>query len=81
MSHDGKAQTHVPAVFGMNFQAVSVGEKLCREYPRSRRPAAMPDALGTPSSALLGEIEFVDAMIGRDGPAELKAKDKLHGPR
>lgn len=28
LSHDGKQKTQVPAIFGMNFQAVSVGQKL-----------------------------------------------------
>jgi Type I phosphodiesterase / nucleotide pyrophosphatase len=31
-NHDGTAPTHVPAIFGMNFQAVSIGQKLIYQY-------------------------------------------------
>jgi arylsulfatase A-like enzyme len=57
-------------VFGMNFQAVSVGEKLVEKSISTTGGYA--DAAGTPSAALLNEIEFVDASIGRM-VAELKA--------
>ena len=30
-THDGKTRVGVPAVFGMNFQAVSVGQKLAKD--------------------------------------------------
>lgn len=61
MSHNGKKRTKVPTVFGMNFQAVSVGQKLIEANVGS---GGYSDAMGTPSSLLLGEIEFVDAAIG-----------------
>jgi arylsulfatase A-like enzyme len=60
----------VPAIFGMNFQAVSVGQKLIETtltptvtggYDTSTASNAV---YGTPTAALLSEIEFVDAAIG-----------------
>jgi hypothetical protein len=61
-SHNGKAATHFPNLFGMNFQAVSVGQKLIEKGVGS---GGYLDAAGTPSELLLGEIEFVDASIGK----------------
>jgi hypothetical protein len=59
-THDGKpAQT--PAVFGMNFQAVSVGQKLIEKGVGT---GGYVDASGTPTSFLLSEIEFVDDAVG-----------------
>lgn len=55
--HDRKALAPVPAIFGMNFQAVSVGEKL--------KGNGYTDVLGTPSAGLLSELKFVDDQIGR----------------
>ncbi len=60
--HDGSRSAPVPVVFGMNFQAVSVGQKLVEGG--SERGGYL-DAAGTPSPALAGEIAFVDASIGR----------------
>ncbi|HLY58574.1 MAG TPA: alkaline phosphatase family protein [Stellaceae bacterium] len=74
-SHDGATTTHVPAVFGMNFQAVSVGQKLVESSLATPVTGGYADALGTPSPALLGQIEFVDAMIGAM-VAELNARHK-----
>jgi len=51
----------VPAIFGMNFQAVSVGQKLIEANVGT---GGYKDAKGVPRSALLGEIEYVDASIG-----------------
>jgi hypothetical protein len=56
-THDHKTYSEVPALFGMNFQAVSVGEKL--------KGAGYTDVLGTPSEGLLGELQFVDEQVGR----------------
>jgi len=53
---------HTPNIFGMNFQAVSVGQKLI-EASNSTTGGYL-DAAGTPSAALLGEVQFVDASIG-----------------
>ena len=60
-SHDGK-HSKVPAIFGMNFQAVSVGQKL-NEKSNSTVGGYL-DAAGTPSAALLSEFQFVDDSIG-----------------
>ena len=50
----------VPNIFGMNFQAVSVGQKLIENGVKG----GYLDAAGTPSANLKTEIEFVDANIG-----------------
>ena len=69
-NHDGTARTKVPAIFGMNFQAVSVGQKLIEKtlsptvtggYDTS---VAANAVYGTPTPSLLEEIKFVDAAIG-----------------
>ena len=66
----GTSPGPVPVIFGMNFQAVSVGQKLVS-------PAALPparddtnsggytDAQGTPRPKMMKEIVFVDAAIGQ----------------
>ncbi len=56
-THDGSKHVGVPNLFGMNFQAVSVGEKLAG--------SGYTDVLGTPSQGLLGELDFVDQSLGR----------------
>jgi hypothetical protein len=61
--HDGSAPAPVPAVFGMNFQAVSVGQKLVEKSINVT--GGYTDAFGTPSPALLAEIAFVDGSIGK----------------
>ncbi len=63
LSHDGTAARRVPNVFGMNFQAVSVGQKLVEKSINVT--GGYLDAAGTPSTALVGEIQFVDAAIGK----------------
>lgn len=63
---DGGAGTGVvPAIFGMNFQGVSVAQKL--------PVGGYNDAAGTPSAQLQGAIAHTDASIGKM-VAELKAK-------
>ncbi len=47
----------VPAIFGMNFQAVSVGQKL--------KENGYTDANGTPSTGLLDAMTHTDASIGK----------------
>jgi hypothetical protein len=69
-THDGQP-AKVPSVFGANFQAVSVGQKL-NEKSLSQTGGYL-DALGTPSAGLLGEIQFVDNSIGKM-VAELKKR-------
>jgi len=51
----------VPNIFGMNFQAVSVGQKLIEQS--NGVTGGYLDAAGTPSAALLNEFQFVDASI------------------
>jgi len=59
--HLGMRTTQVPTVFGMNFQAVSVGQKLIEKS--NGVTGGYMDAAGTPSAALLDEFQFVDASI------------------
>lgn len=60
-NHLGTAKTKTPTVYGMNFQAVSVGQKLIEGSTRG----GYKDATGTPSDSLLSEIEFVDDAVGQ----------------
>ncbi|HEX4387804.1 MAG TPA: alkaline phosphatase family protein [Steroidobacteraceae bacterium] len=61
-THNRSARARVPMLFGMNFQAVSVGQKLIEPAVGS---GGYLDAQGTPSPLLLSEIQFVDNAIGR----------------
>ena len=56
-NHDRSQQVGVPTLFGTNFQAVSVGEKL--------KVAGYMDVLGTPSQGLSSELDFVDQSLGQ----------------
>jgi hypothetical protein len=60
-NHLGYKDAQVPTIFGMNFQAASVGQKLV-ESSNSTNGGYL-DAAGTPGAALLGEFQFVDASI------------------
>lgn len=62
--HNGSGSAPVPEIFGMNFQAVSVGEKLIEKTLTPTVTGGYLDGQGTPTTALLGEIEFVDFSIG-----------------
>ena len=77
MNHDGTASAPVPAIFGMNFQAVSIGEKLIYQHgtvaPPYSQAGGYLDNIGTPSASLKLEIEFADFWIG-NMITELKAK-------
>ena len=67
-THLGTSKAPVPVIFGMNFQAVSVGQKLIAPKSATRTDAntgGYEDAQGTPRPLMLGEIEFVDAAIGQ----------------
>ena len=71
------AHAPVPAIFGMNFQAVSVGQKLAKAGNADTDKTltgGYTDANATPGNALTLEFEFVDAAIGRF-ERELEAKD------
>src|SRR5215467_16387269 len=63
-THLGDANAPVPVIFGMNFQAVSVGQKLIQKINDVKIKGGYTDGAGTPTAKLLGEIEFVDASIG-----------------
>jgi predicted AlkP superfamily pyrophosphatase or phosphodiesterase len=62
---DGSKTAPVPTILGMNFQEVSVGQKLPM--------GGYEDASGTPSALLEGAIAHVDGSLGRFVSA-LKAK-------
>src|SRR5215510_13967588 len=65
-THDGTHSAPVPTLFGMNFQAVSVGQKLIEKINATTKVfGGYTDAAGTPSAPLKDEIIFVDASIGR----------------
>jgi hypothetical protein len=71
LTHDGKTQVGVPAVFGMNFQAVSVGEKLekdnkdlsCKADTNpsiNGQPGGYLDGAGTPTAVLSYGLQQTD---------------------
>jgi Type I phosphodiesterase / nucleotide pyrophosphatase len=60
-THLGGRTAPVPNIFGMNFQAVSVGPKLLQGSIKG----SYLDAAGTPTPAMLGEIRYVDAAINQ----------------
>jgi hypothetical protein len=60
-THLGTDSAVVPNIFGMNFQAVSIGQKLIENGVKG----GYTDAAGTPTSSMLGEIKFVDGAIGQ----------------
>ena len=67
-THLGTTKAPVPVIFGMNFQAVSVGEKLIEPKSTVRTDAntgGYEDAQGTPRPKMLAEIQYVDAAIGQ----------------
>jgi Type I phosphodiesterase / nucleotide pyrophosphatase len=55
--HTGTKRMSTPALFGMNFQSVSVGQKLAS--------GGYSDPFGTPSANLANAISFVDTSIGQ----------------
>jgi predicted AlkP superfamily pyrophosphatase or phosphodiesterase len=71
-THNGSANAPRPAILGMNFQVVSVGQKLIQKTLSPKVTGGYEDSIGTPTPSLLGEIEFADASIG-DMVAALKA--------
>lgn len=60
-NHLGTTKTRTPNIFGMNFQAVSVGQKLIE----GSTPGGYLDAAGTPQPTLLSEVQFVDEALGQ----------------
>jgi hypothetical protein len=71
--HTGTLNRPVPNVFGMNFQAVSVGQKLVETINGTTFTGGYLDNVGTPSQSLLTEIQYVDSSIGKM-VAELKKR-------
>ena len=61
-THNGLSSAPRPTILGMNFQTVSVGEKLIEKS--LSLTGGYQDSIGTPTPSLLGEIEFTDAAIG-----------------
>jgi hypothetical protein len=73
-THDRSKKVGVPTLFGFNFQAVSVGEKLKQGPVTAGGPnvnGGYFDVLGTPNEGLAFELDFVDQSLGRI-VAELK---------
>ena len=61
-------KTGVPAIFGMNFQAVSVGQKLATAGDADANKALVGgylDAEATPGNALTLQFQFVDEALGK----------------
>ncbi len=62
-THNGQSRAPVPNLLGMNFQVVSVAQKLIEKSLKIT--GGYVDAQGTPTQSLLDEIEFADASIGK----------------
>jgi hypothetical protein len=60
-THLGTSRAPVPNIFGMNFQAVSVGQKLIENGVKG----GYTDAAGTTTPNMKSEIVFVDDAIGQ----------------
>lgn len=75
-THDRSKWVGVPALFGTNFQAVSVGQKLNTD-PVTGQPGGYADVLGTPAAGLADQLDFVDQSLGRI-VAELQAQNLYH---
>jgi hypothetical protein len=58
--HLGGPAPQTPTIFGMNFQAVSVGQK----YIENGLKGGYTDAAATPTSSLVSDIVFADDSIG-----------------
>ena len=79
MDSTGAHKAPVPTLFGMNFQAVSVGQKLPKAGPGDD-PALVggyADASGKPNNGLAGQMVYVDGALGELVTA-LKA-NRLYG--
>jgi hypothetical protein len=63
-NHDRSKKVGVPTLFGTNFQAVSVGEKLAVD-PVTGLKGGYTDVLGTPGQGLAEELDFVDQSLGK----------------
>jgi len=73
LTHDGKQAPGVPEVFGMNFQGVSVGQKLVTDNfdfscaadngPLNQQPGGYTDGSATPSKVLAYALDQTDAAL------------------
>jgi hypothetical protein len=73
LKHDGAPGPGVPAVFGMNFQAVSVGQKLEKDNfdgscvtdtTFNLQPGGYKDGAGTPTDVLAYALQKTDEALG-----------------
>jgi len=82
LDHSGTVAAPVPALFGMNFQAVSVGQKLKTEQVVGVPTTGMLGGYSrlngvlTPSAGLLATLDHTDQSIGRM-VTELRARRLL----
>ena len=78
--HNGSGHVHTPNILGMNFQAVSIGQKLVYQHGAVATGYSTTggylDSVGTPSDSLYQEILFIDNSIG-SMVSELKKKHLL----
>lgn len=73
LTHDGKPGPGVPVVFGMNFQGVSVGQKIvgdnfdntCPNDQFTGQTGGYLDGSGTPSAILAYGLQQTDAALGQ----------------
>lgn len=68
LNSSGTTNQPVPAIFGMNFQAVSVGQKLAKAGAADADKTLVGgylDADATPGNALTLQFQFVDNAIGQ----------------
>ena len=72
-THDRSKKVGVPTLFGANFQAVSVGQKLAVD-PVTGATGGYTDILGTPGPGLSSELDFIDQSLGKF-VSELKKQD------
>jgi hypothetical protein len=74
LTHDGLTHVGVPAVFGMNFQAVSVGQKLAKDNASlgcaadtdpaiNGQPGGYVDGAGIPTAVLSYGLHTTDAAV------------------
>src|SRR5262249_26674450 len=65
LDHTGTNQVGIPAIFGMNFQSVSVGQKLAKDFLMGDQRGGYVDAAGTPTAVLQDGLDYVDGALGR----------------
>jgi hypothetical protein len=72
LDHSGKTKAVVPAIFGMNFQAVHIGQKHASDPDFGK--GGYLDVNATPGPFLSAALDFVDREIGKI-VSELKKRD------